>query len=101
MLNLDVYNLRTKQNFMAMLTQFESEGITDVRFIRQRVQNHIEKSSAGSGPIQRVKRVRKTRIPIVRCPEPDCGTVMRFANTGDEDIKVLVCPKCRFSKVVS
>lgn len=90
---------------MAMLTQFESEGITDVRFIRQRVQNHIEKSSAGSGPIQKVKRVRKTRIPVVRCPEPDCGTVMRFANTGDEDInediKVLVCPKCRFSKVVS
>ena len=99
MLNLDVYNLSMKQNFMALLNQFESEGITDIRFVRQRVQRHIDTASNIPTAVKRV-RVRVTPSVVVRCPDPKCNAILIPVNTGGEDIKILACPSCRFSKVI-
>ena len=99
--NLDVYNLRTKQNFMSLLNQFEAEGITDIRFVRERVQRHIETAGVGTPGVY--KRTRKVRVPVIRCSEDGCNAIMRRAVIGetDGDLKIFVCPECRFSKVVT
>lgn len=103
MLNLDVYPLRLKQNFMAFLNQFEAEGITDIRFVRERLQMHIS-NTAGVIPGEKRVRVRaQAKVKVtsgIRCSEPGCNELLRYADTGSEDIVILVCPKCRFSKVV-
>ena len=45
MLNFNAYKSKDLQNFLSLLNQFESEGVTDVRFMRQRIENHIQSQS--------------------------------------------------------
>ncbi len=73
---------------MQLLNQCESEGITDIRFVREALHKHIFKP-------QKIRLIkRKNGTPT--CPE--CGSPM-YPVTTDTSIKIIGCGKCRYSEV--
>lgn len=43
-MNLSAFSNKDKQNFMAILTAFEADGILDYRFMRQKMQDEINQN---------------------------------------------------------
>ena len=80
MLKLDVYRISDLQNFMSLLNQFETNGVTDVRFIRQRVQNYLN----GKFTVRRTKEavilkremIKNSKIPTKKCPSCNNGLLV-------------------------
>ncbi len=101
-MKLDVYRLRDIQTFIALAAQFEAEGITDVRFVRVKLSEHLR---AKAGEIPRVDR-RRYPATAKQPPRPDygkcpqCDKPLWPVDTGDNDITILGCWGCRFSKMV-
>jgi hypothetical protein len=91
MLNFNAYSTRELQNFIAMLNQCESNGVSDIRFVRERLQNHIT-SIFREG---RIKIIPKKEDEV--CPE--CGdSGWKFVER--EGVMYHACPECRYSKEV-
>ena len=96
MLNLNVYSNKELQHFLAMLNQCESAGISDVRFVRQQIQRHIESQyreqkvrARQAGPVKEIKS--KT------CPS--CGQSLLIPVQNREGLNILGCKKCRYSEI--
>ncbi len=92
MLSLDAYSGRDLQNFMQMLNQCESAGVTDIRFVRESLHKHLYSP-------QKIRPVRpgKTKTPEYLCP--GCGRPMDYV-PNNAGLKILGCGSCRFSEVV-
>lgn len=45
MINLDGYSLGQLQDIRSLLTMAEAEGLTDIRFARQRIEEHIRRAT--------------------------------------------------------
>lgn len=91
-MNFNAYNNKDLQHCVQLLTQCEANGITDVRFIREKLHRHIYKIQSDK-PIRGKRRIAKKVI----CPE--CGGSMRPIANGD-GLNILGCGKCRYSEVV-
>ena len=98
MLNLNVYSNKELQHFLAMLNQCESSGVSDVRFVRQQIQRHIESQyreqkvrARQAGPVKEIKS--KT------CPS--CGQSLLIPVQNREGLNILGCKKCRYSEIAS
>jgi len=97
LMNFNVYKYKDLQHFMQILNQCEAEGITDIRFVREQLHNHLYKP-------QKVRPVKVKNNKLNTCPE--CNTQMYPANgnvSGEfvfiDDRRVFVCPSCRYSGV--
>ena len=98
MLKLDAYSNKELQHFLAMLNQCETAAISDVRFVRQQIQRHIENQyreqkirARQAGPIKKIKS--KT------CPS--CGQSLLIPVQNREGLNILGCKKCRYSEIAS
>ena len=109
MLAMMLQNIDTKtlQQFMVLANVFESQGVTDLRFIRERIERNIHdrfaeinKARAAGDPAT-VKAARhltssRRKQPAPLCPE--CGKTMTRTVIGDEEI--IACRSCRFSRYI-
>jgi len=100
MLNLKSYNGKELQNFLAMLNQMEAEGITDIRFIREKLFNEVHSRSQNDRLqiIKAKKDYKKKSKNWRQCPS--CGKGFLSPVMTGEDLKVWGCPKCRYSELV-
>lgn len=97
MLIFDAYKNRDLQNFIAMLTQCEAEGITDIRFIRERIQQRINEQYRERRSPQQMKAKRKPKY--ITCPSCKKGVLVGPYNV--EGLKVVRCSKkCGYSEAI-
>lgn len=82
MVNLEVISIRDRQNFFALLVQFEANGVTDIKVIRQRLHTSIYHTSHYG----KIKRQKPIVLERQIGPQP----------------QVEVCPSCSkgFMKVI-
>jgi len=96
-LNLEAYKTGDIQTFISLLNQFEAEGVSDVRFVRQRLSRSLTRRAGTIGRVIRQSPPRKAP-DFGTCP--DCDYPLWPVVTGDNSVKIIGCKKCRFSKVV-
>lgn len=101
------YSGNTKQTFLSMLSQFEAEGVSDIRVVRAYIQNSIEKEiiEARKQLIPEKRRARAARKAAPPCPTEGCNGILIDVDLSekqdiDAGVKVRACKKCRFSEVV-
>ncbi len=98
MLNLDVYSGRDLQQFLSMLNQCEDVGVTDIRFIREKIQNHILKGLLGHKiKVNAVKRnARKENLVC-----PSCGKKTFKPTINSDGLTIFGCSECRYSSIMN
>lgn len=103
MINLNVFNGKELQNMQALLNLFEGEGLTDIRFVRERIANHITNElldgRVASIPIKKLPSVKPIRDSKVTCPK--CGKEYLRQVHNEEGLNIVGCLACRWSKLVS
>lgn len=91
---LQAYNLKDIQSLIHILTECEVEGITDVRFVRVRLEERVRQKVMK-------KRQKNTQPPEEQhyheCPE--CGKTAA-EKLEIEGLHLLVCKACRYSEVI-
>lgn len=95
------YAGRDLQNTMSLLNQFEAEGVTDIRFVRQRIQGHLDErfKTAQVKKIKEVKEARATRsIKPARCPS--CGSDNWHEGKVLDGVVYDGCGDCYYSRRV-
>lgn len=102
MLKISAFKLGTIQDCMHILNECELEGITDIRFVRQRLADHIHDVGIESVKSMRKGKVRRQTKTI---PCPECGSPISQAvdENGEkilvDGLPILACKKCRWSAV--
>ncbi len=102
MLNFNAYKHKDMQHFMQILNQCESEGITDIRFVRKQLHSYLYKPQK----VRAMHTVTPKTLKTVRNKCPECAGTM-YPAKGEklglyvtvEGHPVLVCPGCRYSEV--
>jgi len=99
-MNLSAYNLKDIQSFIALLNQFEAEGISDVRFVRERLSRSLTKRV---GTVGRVKKRRTVQPPVPALPDcPSCKVGRIVGPWSIDGLKIVRCSlKCGYSRVVA
>jgi len=100
MLHLEVYPLKTVHHCLTIMNQMEAEGITDIRFIREKLFNEVHSRSQNDRLqiIKAKKDYKKKSKNWRQCPS--CGKGFLSPVMTGEDLKVWGCPKCRYSELV-
>lgn len=71
LMNLGAFRKSDLQNCLALLTIAEADGITDARFLRQRIQNHIDQQHRSTAVMAAKYRRRPDNITICKvCGKP-------------------------------
>ena len=92
MLNFDAYSHKDLQHFVQMLNQCESAGVTDIRFIRQRLHAHLY-------PPQKIRPVRRKKA-TVRPSCPSCGRGVLVGPYAVDGLMIMRCSvKCGYSEI--
>ena len=104
LMNLSAFDLGVIQSFMAVATVAEAEGITDLRFLRQRMQEHLDREHLEKKKQFRLAKMNQTRVTDTmsittnRCPSCKQGILIK---RKVDDIQYEACPLCRFSRMVT
>jgi len=89
------YNGRDLQMFISMLTQCESDGVTDIRFIRQRLEDDLRQRFGKTRIV--VSNAKRTKN-VAKCPE--CGST-KFRPSQDTDgVFYTLCKDCQYSELL-
>lgn len=94
--NLQSYSGRQLQTFIALVNQFEQNGLTDIRFVRGQIQNHINTLFVKFQKEQRGERREKVEY-LKKCPECKNGILEPMIIDNEH---ILICKKCRYSKLL-
>jgi len=103
-INFNAYKGKDLQTFLSMLNQFESDGVSDIRFVRERIQRHIDGHFAVSRP-QKVQD-RRERAKMKLPPEikaelcPSCGRMSLMPAAPLEGLQRVGCKHCGYSAVI-
>ena len=101
---LDAYTPRDLQTLLALLTQLEAVGITDIRFARARVARHVEQAARAGrrAAVQARRRMRaRQRHEYPICPSCGRGRLVPTCKAQEvEGIKRVGCKECYYSKIV-
>lgn len=89
-MGLQAFLLRDLQNSTAIIDDFISDGVTDGRVMRQKIQEYI----AGKTKKRKQQSANPAKQPEKKCPE--CGMAKLITPVGVAE-PVLVCPLCRYS----
>lgn len=104
MLNFDAFSLGDIQNCLHLLNECEAEGITDIRFVRQRLASHtniklrerktgnLNRSKTGGEPAGGMPPEQRL---LGVCPECEARQVTHTVVEGEV---VATCRKCRWSQ---
>lgn len=95
MLNFNAHKIRDLQNYLTMLNQCESEGVTDIRFVRERLQNHINEKF-------KERRVDKKGLKAERKMCKSCGNgVLVGPYKVDGNLLFRCTKKCGYSELIT
>jgi len=94
MLNLKVYKNRELQNLIAVINQCETKGVTDIRFVREKIQNHLDIEFREL--IQQDRKIKKVKTKEL-CPSCGKGSFDKIYN--EENLNLFGCKKCRYSEI--
>lgn len=97
-MNISAYTGNEIQLFMAMLSHFEGMGVTDSRFIRQRLNSSLTKRL---GEI-RLITPREDRTSMKRFGDkcPECGSKEWYPRNVD-GVAYYGCKSCRYSRMLN
>lgn len=98
MLNFGAYKGRDIQALISLANQFEAEGVTDIVFIRQRLEEYIASKRRIDKP-KYVSTRKHTKKPT--CPE--CGDKWGWYESielKEMGITIDLCKKCAYSRMV-
>ena len=99
-LKLDVYSGNVLQSFVSVLTQCESEGLTDIVAIRDKINANLHSRMTEVFTFQDSKSRRLSRHPVNaldKCPECSKGRLSPVINSDGLDI--IGCNICRYSEI--
>lgn len=98
MLIFDAFKKSELQTFMALLSQFESSEVTDIRFVREKLQRYLDNAFV----VARADRVRyRLNTPKEMRPKlcPSCGKVtLLYKSKSIEGYPVNTC-KCGYTQM--
>lgn len=97
-MNFEAYTGKDLQNFLSMLNQCEKTGVTDIRFVREKLQGHIDNQALKWRAIIRSDKKISEKIAKT-CPE--CGSPRWVKDADETGVIFLECKSCRFSVLVS
>lgn len=92
----EAYSSKDLQHFLQMMNQCEAIGITDIRFVRQKIYNHLYKPQK----VRPVKASRMNQFKQTLCPSCKSGMLIGSYNIDGLNIK-RCSKKCGYSKVVA
>ena len=93
MLTFDNYSHRDLQHLMQLLNQLEAAGITDSRFVRKRLHDHLYRP-------QKIRPLRKKNTVHKQCAS--CGSGLMVGPYVVDNLKIVRCSlKCGYSEVVA
>lgn len=91
------YNTRDLQTFVALLNQAEADGVTDIRFVRQLVEDAIRRRRIKIGRVRKTKHPRQAK-PV---PCPSCGRGQLVGPYVLDGLRIMRCSvKCGYSEAV-
>jgi hypothetical protein len=103
-MDISAFNLRDIQTFLALLNTVEIEGVTDLRFVRQRLQERVDGKRLGMRRDGAARRRLykdnggKDKHPaLVPCPSCGLGVLVQVLN--NEGLRVVGCKVCRYSRI--
>lgn len=92
------------QDFLSMLNEFESAGVTDIRVVRRILQSGIDDEIAGIKKLA-IRSSVQDRIKIPHCKAcfEKSGLKYRMAviESGVSGMAIAYCRKCAYSEVIS
>ena len=95
-MNLDVYNLRDIQLFISLLNQFESKGVSDVRFVREQLSRSLTERAGKIGRVRRISSPTRTKLSVC----PSCGKGVLVGPKIVDRLAIVRCSlKCGYSRV--
>lgn len=100
MLDFISFKNRDIQNCIQLLNIFEADGVTDIRFVREQLQNHINEQfkTATNIKIKQNKHTRNLKRNTPRCPS--CGSFNWQIGKRIGGVKYNGCPDCYYSEMV-
>lgn len=100
-MKLSAYNGRDIQLFIAMINRFEGGGITDVRFMRERLESALrERLGATRLAVPKEVRIGRQKIAVdIENNCPKCGSAEWYPGSTD-GVFYYACRSCRYSRVV-
>ena len=98
MLNFKSYNGKELQNFLAMLNQCETEGVTEIRFVREKIFEYIHTTFRTTKIASIKENPRVKKIPKNLCPS--CGKGRLNVIRNEDGLNIVGCYKCRYSEIV-
>ncbi len=100
MVNLDAFKLRDIQVFIHVLNQCEIEGYSDIVVLRQRLYEHLARSTEVLGKVGRkIPGKIPGKIQYTVCPS--CGAKSIVRQQVEEHLVINICKKpCGYSEVV-
>lgn len=93
MIKLGVFSRSDLQNCLQLLNEFEADGVVDIRFVRQRLYEHI---SAGSMVVK--VAARKEKRSARKCPS--CGRGVLLPVASIDGLYRIGCNRCYYSELV-
>jgi len=101
LMNLDGFKLKDVQTFLQLCQIAEAEGITDLRFVRQQLQRHIDRQFVVA-IATKVKGKRTGNMPPEIKAElcPSCGRKSLVPAAPLEGLQRVGCKPCGYSAVI-
>lgn len=102
---LHAHNNRDLQNFMALLNRFEEAKVTDIRFVRQRIQQHLDTVFNKRQQPDKVRFHKKLNDKLKhKCPSCSKGVLVgpyQVKELDETNLTVVRCSKkCGYSEVI-
>lgn len=101
MLSLDAFSLSDLQNCLHVLNEIEVAGISDIRFARERLAQHVHGALLARRQEMLHAKRSQTKPPgpdLVVCPE--CGAGGGMVRTVVDGEAVETCRLCRWSRYI-
>ena len=96
LMKLDSFGMANLQNTKALLSLFEAEGITDIRFVREQIERHISNSRLETRVEHTTFKRDQHKQPV--CPQ--CGS-NRWRPSKDTNGEMYVlCKDCQYSELL-
>lgn len=109
-IDLEVFNTKDIQHLSSLLSVFEAEGISDIRFVRAEIEKHLHAKRAEITKTQ-VRGRKYARLNAKKFPKskecPECGLMMRVYLVDAQYLQICTNGKkgdshigCQYSEVV-
>lgn len=97
--NLEIFNGKELQRFIAIINQCENKGITDIRFVRTQIQDTLAfRFKEQHLSIKKEERKQKQVIRSLKICS-NCGKSILEPIVNNEGLNIFGCRKCRYSEI--